>query len=148
MTISILRADVSDAASTIDVGMRAFEDNALSQLTMNLHTATPEQVQHWREWRTDMAKMRIDGPGRYYFKAVDDDTGEMLGFTGIYAPEVYNAEAPGHAPTPAPDWINHEAENEFRTAQTAMSRKHLGERKDVWCQWFRLLLTMSRSRGC
>lgn len=134
MSISVLPATLSDAAETVDLGMRAFKDDPLSRRTTNLDMATSEQRKQFRDWRIGISTTRMQGSGKHYFKAVDDATGAIVGFIGTYAPEGFDLEATFQSSTPAPDFIGHDSQGEFRERQIAARAKWLGERKDVWCE--------------
>lgn len=140
MSISILPCTSSDAAATIDIGMRAFADDPLNRRTMNLAAATPTQLEQFRAWRTGMAELRMSGPGKHYFKAVDDGTREVVGFVGMYAPEGFGGEAGWQSPAPAPDFIDDDAQGEVRAKQRAAREKWVGPRGDVWCESVYLLM--------
>ena len=133
MAISILPATLEDADEMIEVSMAAFAKDRLSIAHNRLDRASPDQLAVWRRWRYVMMKVRMDGEGKYWFKAVDDTTGSIVGYAGLYAPGAAPVAAT-MASLPLPIFMNQEIEEDLRAMQKSAKAKHLDDRDDVWCK--------------
>lgn len=134
MSISIRQATPEDAGAIIDCAMLAFQNDHMSNQYFYLDVATPQQLAEYRNWRVSLAKLRMDGEGgKYWFKAVDDSNGSIVGFCGLFAPDV---EPPAHASAavPLPALMNHDLDREFRELLETTKKKWIGGRDDVWCR--------------
>ena len=131
MSITIHPAELQDASGMLDVSMAAFAGDVLSEATFGLSSASEEEVADFRNWRTDLTKLRMNGRGKHYFKAVDSSTGSVVGFIGVYGPD---AEAPAQSSVSLPTHMNHEVDDEVKTKMKAANDRLVGDRKDVWCE--------------
>lgn len=88
MPITILPATSDDVPQMTHVGLLAFQDDLLNRAIIPLHKATPEQLEeHWA-WRQARMVQRMTGPGRFFYKAVDEESGNVVGNCAIFAPEI------------------------------------------------------------
>ena len=133
MSISIQKCTVEDAEEMITVGGKAFENDELLLHIFNLKTATAEQREQYQAWRMAVVKQRFIGEEKFYYKAVDESSGKLVGYVAMYGPNVSIAD--NHAPESIqkPTFINVKADDEFKATLREMEAKHIGERKDVWC---------------
>ena len=66
MGIIILPATAGDATEMVRVGMKAFANDLLNQKMFNLGSASPEEIEEYRQWRTGLARLRMSGPGKHF----------------------------------------------------------------------------------
>ena len=131
MTIGIYAAGPDDAAEMVSVGMRAFADDKLSEAQFGIKNATPEQLREFHEHRTANSKLRMQGKGRHWFKAVDESKGKIVGFCGLCSPEA----------EPVPTWSisrpalgSLEVDKEVESKLDEFKKRWVGGRDDVWCK--------------
>jgi hypothetical protein len=131
MAINILPASADDAAEMIHVGMKAFANDLLSKSTFDIASATREEAEEYTQWRIGLAKLRMSGPNKHYFKAQDEATGAIVGYAGLNGP---GAEPLPHSIIPRPKCINTDVDDELTAKMKSTREKCLGDRKDVWCE--------------
>lgn len=131
MSISIERAGPQDAAAMLDAYIAAFATDALSETTFALSTASEAESTEFRDWREDVTRLRMIGPGKHYFKAVDDTTGFIAGYAGFYDSD---ADPPVQSLIPAPARMNREVSDEVRVKLARAKLELLGWRKDCRCE--------------
>lgn len=135
-TISIHPATPLDAANMVDLDLAAFADNPFVQKTFHVAAASPAQLAEFRTWRTSILEHRMTGPGKRYYKAVDEETGDMVGYAGFYAPEGFDLESNWTSAVAMPAFIDVAGQREFREKSKAAKERWVGGRKDVWCEYF------------
>ena len=135
MSIIIQPATVQDAPAMHDVGFAAFKNDVHMNAMFRYNTASPEQLEEYRKWRTASTIARMSGPGKYWLKAVDSTSGAIAGFVGVCGPEFHVAGPEAkEGVEPPPEYINHQLQQDFiPTLQKAMEET-MGERKDYWCK--------------
>lgn len=129
MGIIILPATADDAAEMVRVGMKAFANDLLNQKMFNLGSASPEEIEEYRQWRTSVARLRMSGPGKYYFKAVDETSGAIRGYAALNSP---GAESVPHDALSRPKFVDTKADDDLMEKMKATRDEFLGDRKDVW----------------
>ena len=130
MAIDILPAVPEDAEEFFPVGEAAFANDLLSNKTFSTATATAEELAEYRSWRIDLSKLRMSGHGKHYLKAVDDATGRIVGYLGMYSP---GADMDANSKLPRPSCVNVHVDDELRRLLPETKKKTLGDRQDVWC---------------
>lgn len=159
MPFAILPATVDDVPEMVPVGLLGFQNDLLNRAILPLHEATPEQLEEHLTWRMARQRDRMTGEGRYFVKAVDEETGAIVGVCGIFSPEVVRqnakegTEASGAEVVSVPDGeakqkpkklempsilkveLQERLEGVMKTAQGEI----LGEREDVWSEFLRSL---------
>lgn len=140
MAITILPAQPSDASTLVPIGLLAFSADPLNCALLKLSTATPAQLAAHLQWRIKRNERRMAGPGGFWFKAVDSESGEVLGFTGALAPEV---DAGAHAGAGAlqidgevPEVVDREFMGRWERGLEGLKEECLGARRDYWCEFF------------
>lgn len=143
MAITILPATPSDSAVLTPIGLLAFANDPLNQALVTTTTPTPAQQEEYVQYRIQRNERRMAGPGKSWFKAVDSDTGEVLGYTGILAPEqvkvlggVVAGSGPANADGPLPEILNREWVDVVEREFGALKKRHLDGREDFWCESF------------
>ena len=131
MSISIQPAVIEDADEMLDVGIAAFAGDLMNMAIFNLDNATPEELAEHSQWRTSMTRLRISGQGKHWFKAIDEASGKIVGFTGLYSPD---ADTSNLASLPKPKCINVEVYNEIISTLEAAKKELMGNRQDYWCK--------------
>lgn len=131
MTIAILPVTSEDVPEMIDVGMKAFAKDPLAQAAFNTATATPDQIEEYKQWRVDLARLRIAGPGKHYFKAVDEETGAIVGYAGLNGPDVKRL---GHNAIPSPNFYDLQIDEELRSKMQLTRDACISGREDLWCK--------------
>ncbi|KAM3420996.1 hypothetical protein BST61_g1422 [Cercospora zeina] len=130
MGIKLQRIGPEQAGICVELGYKAFANDLLNRSLLP-DPITPEQEKEYVDWRKSVARRRLEGENRHWLMAVDETTGEVVGYAGWNGPA---AEPVGHAPTEGrPTWVNIEPLDEFLSAIEA-SRKELGyaDRTDYW----------------
>lgn len=134
MSVSILPCTIDDADAMITCGEQAFANDVLIKAIFNPDTATREEIRLHHDYRTAVARKRLTGAGKYYFKAVDDTTGSLVGFVGMFDPQV-DVDSQSQIDVERPKCLNDEFDAKFRKALREAEAKVIGDRKDVWCMW-------------
>ena len=146
MAIEVQPSGEEDASILVPLGIRAFADDAMNQKIFDPATATAEQNKEHLEWRIERHKKRVRGVGRYYFKAIDEETGAVCGYSAVMSPEgkrgnvlegtqgagtggVEEANLPVSTPKETKDFLLAMDEK-----MKALKKDALGEREDVWCK--------------
>lgn len=143
MPITILPAHPTDASTLTPMGLLAFSNDPLNRRLLKLSTATPAQLAAHEQWRIKRNERRMAGPGKFWFKAVDDESGEVLGFTGALAPGQEGAAAgllkdDGEVPEVMDrDWMR-----VWEEGLEGLKGECLGERSDYWCEFFFFLVSL------
>ena len=131
MAIKILPATPDDAPELIDVGVKAFANDPLSQAAFNISTAPPEQVEEYKQWRVGLSRLRMAGVGKHYFKAVDEESGTIVGYAGLNGPDVKQVP---HSAVERPSFYKVEVEEELQSKMKSTREKCIGGREDLWCK--------------
>jgi GNAT superfamily N-acetyltransferase len=140
MTITILLATVSDAASLTSVGLQAFSTDPLNKALENYSALDPTQRSEYLQWRTERNLDRMTGSGKFWFKAVDSATGDLVGYVGMLAPKKTRPEPESsvgewHASAPANTDL--ELFAVFVGKLEEMQERLMGGRDDYWCKFCR-----------
>jgi hypothetical protein len=133
MSYSILPCTIDDVDAMTTCGEEAFANDAMVTAVFNPRNATAEQIKAHHEYRNAIGRKRIVGPGKYYFKAVDEGTGSLVGFVGLFDPQI-DVGSQSQIDVERPGGFNQEFESKFRSALRAAEAKAIGDRKDVWCK--------------
>ena len=135
MTITIVPATGSDVASLTIVGLQAFADDPLNKALEKVAELNPTERSKHLQWRTQYNLRRMTGPGKFWFKAVDSATGDLIGYVGMVAPKKSRPEPPkadeNHAEVPAN--VDVELLGIFERKCEEMQEKLMGGRDDYWC---------------
>lgn len=143
MSIIITPATQTAALTLTKIGIAAYANDKLFNIFLpqdeeSSSFSTAQQEIAYLAWRTERNRRRISGEGKHWFKAIDE-RGEVVGFTGVYEPEVYNrAVEEGYGQVS--EFVNEELLAEAEWAKEVGREKYLGERKDVWCKCLALAL--------
>jgi len=147
MAITILPATLDDAPELTAMGILGFQDDLLNRAILPLHEATPAQLSEHLQWRTARLRDRMTGPGKYYVKAVDSETGAIVGNCGIQAPEVVveqaregtevsGSEVADGEEKPKklelPSILKVEMQDRLEGVMKVAQKEILGGREDVW----------------
>ncbi|KAM0719282.1 hypothetical protein Q7P37_005187 [Cladosporium fusiforme] len=139
MAITILPALPSDSATLTPIGLLAFANDPLNAAMVKASTSTPSQLDEHLQWRIKRNERRMQGAGKFWFKAVDSETGEMIGYTGILAPEAgvkFNNVAVGAGSVEAeggmPEIIDREWLVVWEGIMEELKERHLKGRDDYW----------------
>jgi hypothetical protein len=136
MAITILPATSSDVVPLTIVGLQAFADDPLNKALEKFAELDPAQRSEHLQWRTQYNLRRMTGPGKFWFKAVDSATGELVGYVGMVGPKRTRPEPPkideNHAEVPAN--VDVELLGVFERTCEEMRKRHMGERDDYWCE--------------
>jgi len=133
MSINIQPCKPGDAEDMIIAGEAAFADDDLNNAIFNPRNGTPEEVAEYRAWRIARSRQRQSGEGKFYFKAVDESNGRIVGYVGLFTPSVdIGAQQPSAA---RPACMNVEFEKATMERLDAVEKKWIGDRKDVWCMF-------------
>jgi len=137
MTIDIVPATGPDAASLTSVGLQAFSTDPLNAALESYSSLDPTQRSEYLQWRTERNRRRMTGPGKFWFKAVDSATGNLVGYVGMLAPERSRPE-----PETPDDWFASTPANAdlelfgvFVGKLEEMKEKVMGARDDYWCKF-------------
>lgn len=139
MAISILPATLADVRIMMPTGVKAFSSDPLNRAIENVDKATPEQRQDYLEWRIARNEKRMTGPGKHWFKAVDTDSGAIVGYTGIMAPEAESVNGLPEGKEPELNAataaiMNKELYGEVERKLGEARERCMGARKDYWCK--------------
>ncbi|GAM86997.1 hypothetical protein ANO11243_050180 [Dothideomycetidae sp. 11243] len=133
MTIEIHPATEQDAEELTPIAMAAFRNDVLNvkvePILSESNPATSEQRAEYVKYRTERLRNRLTGTDKYWYKAVDVDTGKAVGLTGIYGP---TAEQGAAADKPLPDPEANAVVEGVHAELTRCKKEFLGERQDVW----------------
>lgn len=141
MSITILPALPTDAATITPIGVLAFANDVFNA-RLAKPNGTPAQHEEYLQWRIRRNERRMAKPGGTWFKAVDAETGEVVGCTGLQAPgpEEGEGEANGEVQEAEPEIFNGEFMREWHEAMEKVRKECMGERQDYWCESFGFLL--------
>lgn len=136
MSIHIHRATENNAPALCLIGSLAYAKDELFnifQAQKRSTTSRAEQEATYLAWRTERSRNRIRGEGKAWFKAVDSRTGLIVGFTGVFAPEVYNSldDKSGEVP----EGVNERLLDEGAKTKAMGREKFLEGREDVCCKF-------------
>jgi len=136
MTITIVPATVSDARDLTFTGLQAFSSDPLNKALENYSSLNPTQRSEYLAWRTERNLDRMIGPGRFWFKAVDSATGDLVGYVGMLAPKKTRPEPESEAAdewhASAPANTDLELFSVFIEKLEEMQEKLMGARDDYW----------------
>ncbi|KAF2149181.1 acyl-CoA N-acyltransferase [Myriangium duriaei CBS 260.36] len=128
MAVQILPVAFDDSAEMMPVGMAAFANDELEKASYPTVSMNQSELDSHLQWRTERLRARISGIGKHWFKAIDSESGKIIGFSGIYDPRADRTpssnpleEGATKNPSPSPQ----EQINERQ-------KKILGDRKDIW----------------
>jgi hypothetical protein len=139
MTIDVLPATCSDAASLTSTGLQAFATDPLNKALENYSALNPAQCSEYLQWRTERNLRRMTGPGNFWFKAIDSASGDLVGYVGMLAPE-------RSRPEPGSDGVDEGLADAPANADMVlfgvfvgkleeMRERLMGERRDYWCKF-------------
>lgn len=81
MSISVTRATPADVSDIVNVRQAAYTNDRLHQYGMP-NPMSEEQKAAYRQYQLEAIKLRLEmSDRRYYFKAVDESSGRMVGFS-------------------------------------------------------------------
>ncbi|KAL1589293.1 hypothetical protein WHR41_02294 [Cladosporium halotolerans] len=133
MSITILPALPTEAATITPIGVLAFANDVFNA-RLAKPNGTPAQHEEYLQWRIRRNERRMAKPGGTWFKAVDAETGEVVGCTGVQAPgpEEGEGEANGEVQEAEPEIFNGEFMREWHEAMEKVRKECMGERQDYW----------------
>lgn len=133
MTFSILPVSMPEDALTLSsTHFEAFAEDPL--FTAGFPTPmTAEQRQEFIAWRSGLLIQRCTRPGKHYFKAVDDETGHIVAFSGWAGPSKQRHEKEDDQSTfgGMPAFLKREFYEEFDRALAEVKKRALGDRDDL-----------------
>lgn len=138
MTIDIVPATPEDASTLVPIGLLAFSKDPLNRAIEKYADLTPAQRSEHLQWRIGRSKLRMTGPRKHWFKAIDSETGNLVGYTGAAAPE--KEEQPKTTTsilehlTEAPATIDRELAAAAERELEEVKKRNVGDRKDLWCK--------------
>lgn len=138
MTIEIVPASAADAPVLCPVGTLAFADDALNSHFGRPSQLTAAQNEESLNWRIHRFKARAEGEGKFWFKAIDSDTGAVVGYSGIFSPEAVKQKAGSisQAAEALPSFMDATVIGQFEEKLEAFKKKVLGEGgNEVWCEY-------------
>lgn len=141
MAVKIIPADHNDAPRLVPVGIRAFQHDELHSRLETLEGLTPAQLDEHMQWRIARNVRRMAGPHDHWFQAIDTETGEPIGFTGILAPEkgktkgVFSSDVAPELVMPA--CINKEISDMVAETSDRLRKEYMGGRDDYWCMFLK-----------
>ncbi|KAM0715687.1 hypothetical protein Q7P37_009186 [Cladosporium fusiforme] len=132
MPITLSPATTADAPTLALIGSLAYANDALFNIFRPQETdsSPTQQKSSYLAWRTSRSRNRMTGEGKHWFKATDSQTGNIVGFTGIWSPEVYATDEKSDEVPPA--FVNEELLREGERAKALGKERFLGGRRDVW----------------
>jgi hypothetical protein len=143
MAIKIIPADHNDAPRLVPIGIRAFKNDELHKRLENLEGLTPAELDQHMQWRIERNVRRMAGPHDHWYQAIDTETGEPVGYTGILAPEkgktkgLFAADVETELPMPA--CINKEVHDMVAETSDRLRKEYMGVRGDYWCKFLTFL---------
>ncbi|OQO01349.1 hypothetical protein B0A48_12904 [Cryoendolithus antarcticus] len=137
MPFEIVKATSADAEALTPIGAAAFLTDGLNLRIGDPRTFTPEQTRESEAWRQTRFKARADGPGKFWFKAIDSETGRIAGYSGIFTPESVKAGAAslnaGDGDIEIPSFLDRAFMDVMEERMKGFKGSVLGERKEqVW----------------
>jgi hypothetical protein len=129
--ISIVPCRMEDVEEMEPVGTAAFATDPVNQAIFDVTTANEDDLADYRAWRVQLNRERMKGDGKYYFKAVDDATGKMIGYIGIFDPSV---DIAAQAQFPRPACINVEAEKSLKDQLHEAEERWMNSQERMWCK--------------
>lgn len=137
MAIDIVLATGSDVGPLTIAGLQAFADDPLNKALEKVSELNPTERSTHLQWRTQYNLRRMTGPGKFWFKAVDSATGNLVGYVGMLAPKETRPEVPSdtdgsHAEVPAN--VDVELLAVFERKCEEMQKRHMAGRDDYWCK--------------
>jgi hypothetical protein len=142
MAIKIIPADHNDAPRLVPVGIRAFKNDEIHSRLENLEGLTPAELDAHMQWRIARNVRRMAGPHDHWFQAIDTETGEPVGFTGVLAPEkgkvkgLISSDVATELAMPA--CINKEVHDMVGETSERLRKEYMGDRDDYWCKFLSL----------
>ena len=137
MAIKIIPAHHNDAPRLVPIGIRAFKNDELHSRLENLEGLTPAELDAHMQWRIARNVRRMEGPHDHWYQAIDTETGEPLGYTGILAPEKGKTKGLISADVAAelvmPSCINKEIHDMVAETSDRLRKEYMGDRDDYWC---------------
>lgn len=139
MAIMVQLIVPADAIAMVTIGGLAFEGDPLESEAIRLDIATAEEREDYVEWRVARIMQRLAKPGSHWFKAVDAETGEMVGFSGIYdtrlGQDVTSFNQPSDVNSlPFPKIVNKQMMDEHGKELEEKRVELMGNRADYWCR--------------
>lgn len=143
MSITVTPATPTDALTLTKIGLAAYANDKLFNIFLpqdeeSRSLSVPQQEIAYLAWRTERSRKRISGEGKYWFKAIDE-RGDIVGFTGVYEPEVYN-RAVEEGNGQVSEFVDQKLLVEAEWAKKVGREKYFGERRGVWCKCLDLAL--------
>lgn len=135
MAIAIHPASEADAAEFTPVGMAAFKDDPLHSSLDGPEELTAAQTAEHIEWRTARVKERMAGENVHYFKAVDEATGAIVGYSGWFGPThtkgLTNDE---DLLTGLPTYMDRGVMEQIDRSIAQAKQELMSDRSDYWCK--------------
>ena len=151
MAIKVIPSNEEDASILVPLGILAFSTDAMNKKIFDPSKATPEQNKVHLDWRIERHKRRNHGNGKYYFKAVDEETAVVCGYSAVFSPEVDRSNVvvgvqgteaesgekkqeelklPASTPKETVEFMER-----LEGRMKELEKEVLGEREDVWCKF-------------
>jgi hypothetical protein len=136
MPIEILPATGSDVSALTIVGLQAFANDPLNKALEKVAELDPTQRSEHLQWRTQYNLRRMTGPGKFWFKAVDSATGDLVGYVGMVAPKESRPEPvkADESRAEVPANVDLGLLGAFERKCEEMQKRHMGEWDDYWCE--------------
>jgi hypothetical protein len=148
MAIKVLPIAPEDARILVPMGFAAFATDAMNIRVFDPSNKTSAQIAEHLAWRTERFKHRSTGPGKFFFKAVDEESGAVTGSVGLYSPEATKktpaALVPAAAQEAEEEGLKLPASTPKETVEffemlekkmEGLKKEVLGERGDFWCEF-------------
>jgi hypothetical protein len=129
--INILPATEQDAKDFAELTIVSnAQDMMFVYICPHDRNATVSQRSEHLRWRTKRMGNRMQSAGTYWFRAVDVQTGRVVGITGVIAP---HCDKSGWTNEPS-EAIDEELFEECAQMIAQKKKELLGDRGDVWCK--------------
>lgn len=148
MAIDILPANHNDAPKLVPIGIRAFEHDELHGRLESLEGLSSAELDEHMQWRIARNVRRMAGPHDFWYQAIDTETGEPVGYTGVLAPEKGKTKgtlAGDAAELAMPACINKEVHDLLGETFDRVRKQHMGDRDDYWCKFVSFYLQILHS---
>lgn len=134
MSTTITKAVCADIPTIVALRAAAYANDRLHQLGLPGPT-TPDQKREYQQYQLDSMYLRFEMPNRNYFKAVEESSGRIVGFSCWNAPE---REAKGNGGSgkvmpELPGFVDKKKFDDVGKSFTEAKGKIVGGRDDYWC---------------
>ncbi|PPJ60523.1 hypothetical protein CBER1_03194 [Cercospora berteroae] len=130
MGIRIERAGPDDSNACVELGFKAFQSDLLNRSVLP-EQVTPEQEREYIEWRKSIFRRRLEGENRHWLMAVDESTGEVVGYAGWNGPAAKPVGSPPEEGRPA--FVNIELfDSLLKAIEEAQKELGYADRSDYW----------------